>query len=162
MAKSWSYRVWLWETDRSVPKVFEIEDVSPFKINGGQFLNTKMSEDMKGIANPMMMGQFIASIGDANTLSFKKTKDTISTDLEKAKNNKTLLEAAIIEITPSSSIDSKLKGKAREQAITDKSMAAIELEPVTVTQALVGKQPGYDYFTFECSNVGQRFKGRDY
>lgn len=162
MAKSWSYRVWLWETDRSAPKIFEIEDVSPFKIDGGQFLNTKMSEDIKGIANPLMMGQFIASFGNANTLSFKKTKDTISTDLEKAKNDKKLLHAAIIDIASSSSIDSKLKGKTREQAITDNSMAAIELEPVKITQALVGKQPGYDYFTFECANVGQRFRGKDY
>ena len=161
MAKSWSYLVWLWE-QKGAPKVFEIEDVSPFKIDGGQFLNTKMSEDMKGIANPMMMGQFIASFGNANTLSFKKTKDTISTLLEKAKNDKTLFSSALIDIAPSSSIDSKLKGKAREQAITSNSMAAIELEPVTVTQALVGKQPSYDYFTFECSNVGQRFKGKDY
>lgn len=161
MAKSWTYLVWLWE-QKGPPKKFEIEDISPFKIDGGQFLNTKMSEDIKGIANPMLMAQFIASFGDANTMSFKKTKDTISSVLEKAKNDKTQFSAAMIDVAPSSSVDSKLKGEARYQAIHSNGMTAIELEPVTVTQALAGKQPGFDYFTFECANVGQKFKGRDY
>jgi hypothetical protein len=161
MAKSWGYVVSLFVPGAGVPKVFEIEDISPFKIDGGQFLKTKMSEDIAGLANPMLMGQFIASFGNANTLSFKKAKDALTTLLEKAKKDKTQFDAAYVDIAPISSVSSKLSGTARDQAIMLNTMATIGLESVKVTYALLGKS-GYGYFTFECEEVKQRFKGRDY
>lgn len=161
MAKNWGYLVSLFVPGERLPRVFEIEDISPYKIDGGQFLKTKMSDDVAGLANPMLMGQFVASFGNANTLTFKKAKDAQSALLEKAKTDKTLLSAAYVDIAPLAGVSSTPGGKTREQALKNNTMASIGLEAVKVTYALVGK-PGFEYFTFECEMVKQFFNGRDY
>lgn len=175
MARKWTFliKVFLEATDGDVVEIgaFEPAGISPWKIAGsmGPASEQMDSEKYAYFSNAMAMADFIRSIGDKNTLSFKKLRCPISQDILDAKNAGESLFAIKFCVTPLSSISRGLRGEARLNAIYKNCLSYVTLKTVTVsyfwTVNYTGDQVArkWDFATFEAREVGKfQFREKDW